>query len=128
MKKTLAVLLLIVILLGQIDLRPQVITPLGNTTNTRFGWLMPAYFDGLAAQFSTDCHDLYFFMGTGETYGNTLGIAFYRDGELLKTQTVVFQPWGDLFLSTPFEYDTVVFANTDNHPDSVRSIFCWMTY
>ena len=50
-----SILLVLSILLGSIDLIPQTLTPLGATYNTRFGWVMPAYMDGLAGVFAQDC-------------------------------------------------------------------------
>ena len=128
MKKTLTLLLVLTILLGSIDLIPQTLTPLGDTYNTRFGWVMPAYMDGLAGVFAQDCKDLFFMTGTGDPYSNSISVAFFNDGELLQTRTLTYNTWSDYTISTAFEYDTVVFLNPDNKPDAVMAIYCWLHY
>ncbi len=130
MKQTITVLLVLTILLGQISMSPRTLTPLGKTYNSRFGWTMPAYFDGLAATFDPayHCRDLQFFTGWGETYDNNFAVAFFRDGQLIETRSLVFQPWEIYFFTTSFTYDQVVILNTDNKQDSAYAIYCWMRY
>ncbi len=122
--------LLLSVFLGQIDLAPQTLTPLGKTTDTRFGWYMPGYLDGLAVQFFTVCHDLKFATGSGEIYNNTIGLAFFRDKKLIKTRILNFERFSNYSISTSFDYDAVIFYNADNQPDAVygQTIRCKSGY
>lgn len=128
MKKTLTVLLVLSILAGFIDMTAISYSQIGNTYQTRFGYTLPGYMDGLAAGWPNPCRNIMFLSGNTTPYTNTVTILFYRSGVLVGTKTISYQPWAEVYTDTSFEYDTAVFVNGDDVPDVVSIVWCWWYY